>query len=124
MRWYQPIGVPHFCGPSVAFLALFYLALDATGAYAQNTTGIVPLVTNDPVAEYLTKGGAFAVILVILFFYRRDWKTAVEFWQNQHQITTDLVEKATRAQADNSAALRENSSVLQRLTDKLNVPRA
>lgn len=86
---------------------------------ASQTSGIVPLVTNDPIAEYLTKGGAFAVILVILFFYRRDWKTAVDFWQNQSQMTTQLVQQATASQTENSAALRENSAILQRLADQI-----
>lgn len=109
--------VPWLTGPTVGLFSGLYMAVSI--ADAQGQTGIVPLVTNDPVAEYLTKGGAFAVILVILFFYRRDWKTAVDFWQDQHKTTTELVQQATKAQAENSAALRENSLVLQRLADKL-----
>lgn len=60
----------------------------------------------------IREGGAFAVILVILFFYRRDWKTAVDFWRDQHAITTDLVVAATKAQAETAAALRENNVVV------------
>jgi hypothetical protein len=60
----------------------------------------------------IREGGAFVVILVILFFYRRDWKTAVEFWRDQHAITTDLVIQATKAQVSMEAALRENTVVV------------
>lgn len=60
----------------------------------------------------IREGGAFVVILVILFFYRRDWKTAVEFWRDQHAITTELVKESTKAQTETSAALRENTLVV------------
>jgi hypothetical protein len=62
----------------------------------------------------IREGGAYVVILVILFFYRRDWKTATEFWKDQHAITTDLVVKATTAQTDCSA-LRETAIVTHQL---------
>lgn len=65
------------------------------------------------------EGGAFGVILVILFFYRRDWKTAVDFWRDQHSITTDLVVQATRAQTETSAALRENTVVVHSVKNVL-----
>ncbi len=97
-------------------LALIYASAVAT---AQQPTGIVPLIATDPVAEYLTRGGAFAVILIILFFYRKDWIRLVDQRQGQMEILTNLVQQATKAQGDNSAALRENSAVIARLTDKL-----
>lgn len=58
------------------------------------------------------EGGAFVVILVILFFYRRDWKTATEFWREQNVLTTNLVIAATKAQTETAAALRENTTVV------------
>lgn len=65
------------------------------------------------VAQWAVReGGAFVVILVILFFYRRDWKTATEFWRDQHVITTQLVVAATKAQTETAAALRENTTVV------------
>lgn len=63
----------------------------------------------------LREGGAFAIILVILFFYRRDWKTTVEFWKDQHATTTTLVQDSTRAQVASEAALRENTMVTHSL---------
>jgi hypothetical protein len=65
------------------------------------------------------EGGAFGVILVILFFYRRDWKTAVDFWRDQHAITTDLVVASTKAQTETSAALRENTMVVHSVKNVL-----
>jgi hypothetical protein len=65
------------------------------------------------------EGGAFAVILVILFFYRRDWKTAVEFWRDQHATTTQLVQDNTRAQTETAAALRENTVVVHQAKNVL-----
>lgn len=67
----------------------------------------------------LREGGAFAVILVILFFYRRDWKTAVEFWRDQHAITTKLVQDNTVAQTETAAALRENTVVVHQAKNVL-----
>lgn len=65
------------------------------------------------VAQWAVReGGAFVVILVILFFYRRDWKTATEFWKEQNVLTTQLVAAATKAQTETAAALRENTTVV------------
>lgn len=107
-----------FVGWVFAGVLMAYL-LSVIPAFAQGTSGIVPLVTNDPISEYLTKGGSFAVIFILLFFYRRDWRTAVDFWKDQHKTTTELVQQATKAQTDNSAAIRENSMLIARLSDKI-----
>jgi len=98
---------PLIFGPLIGPLALFYVMYGTVSA--QQTTGIVPLVATDPIAEYLTRGGSFAVILIILFFYRKDWIRLVDERQGQTQILL--------------AALRENSAVMQRLCDKLDDPR-
>lgn len=115
---YRIFRTCRFLMMTCAVTAMVY-ACSILPAYAQGATGIVPLVTNDPISEYLTKGGAFAVIFVLLFFYRRDWQTAVEFWKDQHRTTTELIQQAARAQADNSAAVRENSLLIQQLTFSL-----
>lgn len=60
----------------------------------------------------MDKGGAYVVILLLLFFMRRDWHTTVDYWQAQNAITTDLVIRATQAQTDTAAALRENTVVV------------
>lgn len=63
----------------------------------------------------LTQGGALAVLIIVLFFYRRDWKTAVEFWRDQLVARDTLVKEATRAQVDTAAALREATIVIHGL---------
>lgn len=63
----------------------------------------------------IREGGAFAVILIILFFYRRDWKAATEFWKDQHTVTTQALIEVTKAQTDTAAALRENTQALRQL---------
>lgn len=63
----------------------------------------------------LTQGGALGVLCVVLFFYRRDWKTAVEFWKDQNATRDVLVKEATRAQVETAAALREATVVIHGL---------
>lgn len=60
----------------------------------------------------IDKGGAYVVILVVLFFYRRDWQTAVNFWKDQSKITVDLIIEATKAQDATAAALAQNTVVV------------
>jgi uncharacterized membrane protein YvbJ len=60
----------------------------------------------------IEKGGAFAVILIILFFYRRDYVQLTDFWKKQTETLVTLVEENTKAQTETSAALRENTVVV------------
>lgn len=57
------------------------------------------------------QGGAFTVILVILFFYRRDWKAVAEYQKEQNTMMVDLVKAATAAQVQCADAIRENTVV-------------
>jgi len=67
------------------------------------------------------QGGITVVCLVVLFFYRRDWKTTVETWQQTHAITVSLVEKAISAQEKATAALAENTIVVHSLKRAIEV---
>jgi hypothetical protein len=60
----------------------------------------------------MDKGGAYVVILLILFFYRRDWARLESQLRDQLSVLTELVIGATKAQADTAAALRENNVVV------------
>lgn len=60
----------------------------------------------------LDKGGAYVVILVVLFFYRRDWQKVSDYKDNQLAILTALVTENTRAQTLVASALRENNIIV------------
>lgn len=107
-------------------LAAIYTVLGAAPLFAQAQTGIVPIITNDPVSEYLTKGGSYALIALILFFYRRDYSKALESKTDAMEIATRMVEASTKAQTESAIALNAstltiaaNTQALQRLIDRL-----
>ena len=39
----------------------------------------------------IEKGGAAAVIAMLVYFYRRDWKTLTEYWQQQNTLLMEIV---------------------------------
>lgn len=59
----------------------------------------------------IREGGTILVVLVLLYFYRKDWMTSSEYWKSQNAITTDLVTNSVRATSDLAAAIRENTTV-------------
>lgn len=74
---------------------------------------LAPTPSEQTIAQWaLEKGGAFAVILIILFFYRRDYVQLTDFWRAQSETMKDLVEENTKAQTETAAALRENTVVV------------
>lgn len=60
----------------------------------------------------IDKGGAYTIILVILFFYRRDWTRLESQLREQLTILTQLVIGNTKAQADTASALAANTVVV------------
>lgn len=60
----------------------------------------------------IQQGGAYVVILVILFFYRRDWTRLESQLRDQLAVLTQLVVGATKAQAETAAALTQNTVVV------------
>jgi hypothetical protein len=58
------------------------------------------------------KGGAYVVILVLLFFYRRDWQAVLASTKDELAILTGLVVEATKAQSATADALRENNVIV------------
>lgn len=65
----------------------------------------------DQVAELEQDLGFILVVLIVLFFYRRDWVAATEYWKQQNVITTRLVEQSVKAQVELAAVIRENTTV-------------
>lgn len=112
---------------------LLGLAFAVTGydAFAQGQTGIVPIITNDPVSEYLTKGGLTGLIGLILFFYRRDYLSVLTAKDDATDVMARMVEQQTRAATEAAIALNQstmtiaaNTQALQRLAERLDNSRS
>lgn len=74
--------------------------------------GTVPTAT-EPILEYaIRQGGALAVLVIVLFFYRRDYRYLSEFWRDQSKLLLELVAANTKAQADTASALAQNTVVV------------
>ncbi len=130
--------IPFVWGLTLGPLVATYMVLWTYTLLAQGQTGIVPVISSDPVSEYLTKGGAFAIIAILLSFYRRDWGRALDTSKEQMTILTRLVESATKAQTESAVALNAsttavaastvaisaNTAALQRLLDRLDASKA
>lgn len=114
-----PFIYGHLLGP---FVAVYMVVMLTTLLIAQGipggpgVTGIGTLVTNDPISEYLSKGGPVAVIGFLLFFYRRDWNTALVASQSQSDRFMQIVEASTKAQTESAIALNSAISALAALT--------
>lgn len=73
----------------------------------------VGAMPQEPMMEWaLRQGGALAVLLVVLFFYRRDYRDLAQFWRDQHKVMADLVATNTKANTEMMTALRENTIVV------------
>lgn len=116
-------------GPFIAA----YTVLSTYVLIAQGQTGIVPIISTDPLTEYLTKGGTYAIIALLLYFYRRDWSKALDSSKDFADVLTRIVESSTKAQTESAiavtastqavmastAATTANTAALQRLLDRL-----
>lgn len=60
----------------------------------------------------LREGGFFGLVLMLLFFYRRDTKWATEFWKEEASARAVLIRENTKAQADVAAALAQNNVIV------------
>lgn len=88
-------------------------APDGGAAATEDTGGATAVAGETSFIEFaIRQGGALGVLAVVLWFYRRDYKALTEFWKQQNELTTRLVEDNTKAQTDMAAALRENTTVV------------
>lgn len=78
-----------------------------------------PPVSDSLVEWAIKQGGALLVLLVVLFFYRRDYHGVTDFWKEQNKIVTELVIASTKAQADMTNALRENNMIVHQAKNVL-----
>lgn len=81
------------------------LAFQVEGGAAVSEGGIIEFA--------LRQGGALAVLLVVLWFYRRDYKSLADFWKQSDGEKSRLIEELTRAQTEQSGAMREMSQAMR-----------
>lgn len=80
---------------------------------SQSQVGGPGVVPTDTLLEWAIKqGGALAVLLVVLFFYRRDYRGVTDFWRDQNKITADLLIASTKAQTEMANAIMQNNQVI------------
>lgn len=103
------------------FAALATVALGVAGYLSTQSAIAFAQVFSEPPAPAnlpalikfaVEQGGALAVLLVVLFFYRRDYRYLSEYRENQFREMLDLVKQNTAAQTDTAAAIRENAVVV------------
>lgn len=69
-----------------------------------------------PILDWaIRQGGFLAVLVTVLYFYRRDMHQQKDEHFKHYQVVTDLVHRAVAAQTDTAAAIRENAMVLDRV---------
>ncbi len=102
------------------YLSTTAMASQAQQVAANNASPAAGESTGDTVAgqdsflEFAVKqGGALLVLMAVLWFYRRDYKTLAEFWRDSDDTKTRLIEEHTRASTEMAAALRENTSAVR-----------
>ena len=78
----------------------------------------------DPTLSYwIEKGGAFAVIALLVYFYRRDWTTLTQYWQQQNTLLMEIVRTNTselgKVQASITLMHSENQTHMEALRTRL-----
>jgi len=101
---------------TAAIIVAWYFAVGNLNAAAMlqgaATTGGdgVPEVT--VVETIIRQGGLFAVLLVVLFFYRRDYRQLTESRAEENAALRTMLVENTKAQSDTANALRENNVIV------------
>jgi hypothetical protein len=104
---------------SVAGGAIFIAGLVTTSDY-QGGKAVPPVSGTEGLLEMaIRQGGLLLVLVVVLFFYRRDYVKLTDFWQKQSDqwatqtaMLVELTKGTTRALTDDAAATREMSIVM------------
>jgi hypothetical protein len=87
-------------------------ALGFTGSLNLVATSI-PGAEELQLVQYLEKGGGWAVLLVVLWVYRRDYKRLSEGETERVNQLIDLHEKSAKATQEVAVALTRNTEVLR-----------
>ncbi len=81
--------------------------------------GGAPMTDVSLIERALREGGFFAIILILLYFYRRDTKWATEFWKDQAAEFAVCIKENTKSQVEIASALRENNVVVHQAKNLL-----
>lgn len=60
----------------------------------------------------IRQGGAFAVLVLVLYFYRRDYRDLNDYRKDRDAILVQIVTDSTKAQTEMAAALAQNNIVV------------
>lgn len=94
-------------------------ALGYLGSFNVIVATAMPDVMDAPITQFLEKGGMAAVLLVVLWVYRRDWKRLNE---NEAERTNKVLEVADRQAAASQAvavSLAAHTEVLREIKDEI-----
>ena len=78
----------------------------------QSVVDPVTLSQSTIIERVFREGGFFAIVLILLYFYRRDTKWATEFWKDEAGKRDDMIRENTAAQTSVAAALSANTVVV------------
>ena len=65
------------------------------------------------------QGGFVLLVLVIGYFYRRDWMRLADFWQAETKQRTELIGETTKALAAQAIAYEKHAVAIDRLAAAL-----
>lgn len=68
--------------------------------------------TSPLIEKIAREGGFFALVLILLYFYRRDTKWATEFWKEQAARNSDMIEENAKQNENVASAIRESTVVM------------
>ena len=114
MRAVEDATVASVAASGLVFAGWLSVGIEPVGPmFAQLIGSSVP--SGETFFEFaIRQGGAFAVLLIVLFYYRRDYRDLTAFRSERDAQLVAMVKEATQSNAAMADALRENTTVVQR----------
>jgi hypothetical protein len=78
---------------------------------AQVVTG-TPQGSESMVEFAIRQGGAIVVLMIVLFYYRRDYRELVSYKAERDRLMIELVKESTAANVEMASAIRENNVIV------------
>lgn len=123
-RWWTPIlqGLTALLATSGLVMAgwLSVGILPVTPVLAQMIGATTAAPSSESLFEFAVRqGGAFVILFVVLFYYRRDYRDLTDYKTLRDQVLVELVKENVKASADMANALRENNVVVHQAKNVL-----